>query len=332
MRYAMITAGIGFVGANIARRLLADGLVDKCVLVDFFGGYVSPIKNLIVDYRRHRLDGIEDGVVVERGQTQSMSFIIQMLYKYRPVYIFHLAALPLATIENLTAEEAMEGAVVSTANLLEGCQVLKGQVGYEPGRFVYASSSMVYGDFQYTPADEAHPLAPRNIYGAMKAAGETITLGLARTFNVKAVCIRPSAVYGPTDMNRRVSQIFIENAVQGKKSIIQGADEALDFTYVEDTANGFVLAATKEGAIGEVFNITAGNAFTLLEYMEILKEHFPEASYEVHDRDHARPKRGTLSIEKARRILGYQPAHTLRQGLEKYIAFIKKYGTPGNPE
>ncbi len=326
MRTALITAGLGFIGSHIARRLLADNLVDTCILLDNFSTYVSPVKNSIVDYRRHRLFGIEDRVRVERCQTQYMSSIFHLLHKYRPTYIFHLAALPLATIDNLTSDETMEGTVISTANLLEACNLLKEQIGYRPERFVYASSSMVYGDFRYTPADEGHPLQPRNIYGTMKLAGESVTLGLAKTFKIDAACIRPSAVYGPTDMNRRVSQIFLENAMHGRKMIVDGADEALDFTFVEDTAMGFVLAATKPEAVGEVFNITAGQAFTLIEYIEILKDHFPNVSYEVRERDHSRPKRGTLSVEKAERLLGYHPAYTLRQGIDKYVAFVKKYG------
>ena len=103
--------------------------------------------------------------------------------------------------------------------------------GYEPKRFVYASSSMVYGDFLKSPADEEHPTKPKEIYGTMKLAGEQVTKGLSRYFGIKSSIIRPSAVYGPTDMNRRVSQIFLEQAIKKQKISIQGFEEKLDFSY-----------------------------------------------------------------------------------------------------
>ena len=323
MRHALITGGLGFIGSFIARKLLADGIVDRIVLVDHYGSFISPVHN-ITDQRRSRLAGIEDRCVIERLQVQHFSALASVMSRYKPEYIFHLAALPLATIQNASAEEASEGTVVSTNNLLTICNFLHEQVGYKPERFVYASSSMVYGDFQYAPADESHPLVPRNIYGTMKLAGEVATLGLARTFGIKASVVRPSAVYGPTDMNRRVTQIFIENAIVGKKLVIQGEDEALDFTYVEDVAQGFVLAATREEAVGEIFNVTTGHAYTLLEYAKLLKEYYPSLVYEVVPRDHSRPKRGTLSIAKARELLGFNPSHTLRDGVEKYVAFVRE--------
>jgi nucleoside-diphosphate-sugar epimerase len=323
MRYAVVTGGLGFIGSFIARELIKENHVDKVVLVDDFGGFVSPISHTLVDQRRARLQGIEDRVIVERAQVQHFPVMHHILQRYQPAYIFHLAALPLATIQNSTSDEAMDGSVLSTSHLLESCHLIKEACGYEPERFVYASSSMVYGDFQYAPADEKHPLMPRNIYGTMKLAGEVAALGLARTFGIKAAVVRPSAVYGPTDMNRRVTQIFIENAMAGKKLIIQGEDEALDFTFVEDIAHGFVLAATREEAVGEIFNITTGHAYTLLEYAKLLQNYFPDLTYEIQPRDKSRPKRGTLSIDKARKLLGFEPAHTLKDGVDKYVTFIR---------
>jgi nucleoside-diphosphate-sugar epimerase len=321
MRYALITGGLGFIGSHIARNLLSKDLVDRVVLVDHYGSFVSPVHDGFVDRRRQRLAGIEDHCIIERAQVQHFGVLTRILSRYRPLYIFHLAAMPLASLQNSSAEESVEGTVTSTNNLLTICTLLRDQDGYTPDRFVYASSSMVYGDFRYTPADEMHPLEPRNIYGTMKLAGEVCTLGLARSFGLKAAVVRPSAVYGPTDMNRRVTQVFIDNAVKGETLVVHGRDDALDFTYVEDVADGFVLAATKDEAVGEVFNVTAGRAYTLVEYAEVLKRYFPKLTYEVVERDDARPKRGTLSIDKARQMLGYQPRHTLEEGLCKYIAF-----------
>ena len=142
-------------------------------------------------------------------------------------------------------------------------------------RFVYCSSSMVYGDFESPIAREDHPTRPRNVYGTVKLAGEVVTLGLGRTFDIPVSIIRPSAAYGPTDMNGRVSQIFIQSAMRKRPLHIKGRDVSLDFTYVRDLANGFVLAATQPNAVGQIFNITYGKAHSLVEFAETLKQHFP---------------------------------------------------------
>jgi nucleoside-diphosphate-sugar epimerase len=330
MKTALITGGLGLIGSFIARKLIEDSDIDKVILLDHYGRYVSSIREDFTDYRKLRIKGIEDKIVIERGEAKYFSVLYNILDRYRPLYIYHLAALPLAKLQNLNTEEALEGTVSSTSHFLEAVGMLKQNLGYEPERFVYSSSSMVYGDFKYNPADEDHPTNPKEIYGTMKLAGEVVTRGLSKYFDLKSVIIRPSAVYGPTDMNRRVSQIFIDKAMRKEKITIQGTDEALDFTYVRDIAKGFVLAATCASAIGETFNITAGSARTLMDYVMILKGYFPWLEYEVTERDSFRPKRGTLSIEKARNLLSYKPDYDLEKGIAEYIEFIKLH-KPNSP-
>jgi len=325
MRQALITGGLGFIGSRIAHNLLGSCTVDHVVLVDDFGSSVSPIEEGASDPRRQRLIGIEDRCTVERARVQHFSVLADILPRYQPDYIFHLAGMSLASLQNSSAEEAADGSVLSTNNLLTACDLLAKRSGYRPQRFVYVSSSMVYGDFLYEPADEEHPLKPLNIYGTMKLAGEVCTLGLARAFGIDATVVRLSAVYGPTDMNRRVVQVFIERAVRGDALLVQGADVALDFTYVDDAAAGCTLAATRREAAGEIFNITAGQAHTLIACAELLKAHFPGLTYQVTEPEGLRPKRGALSIEKAKSLLGYHPAYSLQRGLDRYVAHIRGF-------
>jgi UDP-glucose 4-epimerase len=325
MSTAMITGGLGFIGSFIARKLIEDDLVDKVVLLDHYGRYISSTREGFMDFRSFRIKGLEERIIIERGEAKYFSVLYNLLNIYQPKYIYHLAALPLAKLQNLNTQEALEGSVVSTSNFMEALGMIKQATGYEPERFVYASSSMVYGDFQKDPADETHPTNPKEIYGTMKLAGEHITNGLARHFDIKSSIVRPSAVYGPTDMNRRVSQIFLEKAIQRQKITIHGADEPLDFTYIKDIAKGFVLVSTHEAAIGETFNITFGRAHTLLDLATILKEHFPWVEYEIVERDKFRPKRGTLSIEKAKSLLSYNPDYDLKKGIAEQVEFARKY-------
>lgn len=321
--YAFITGGLGFIGSFITRQLIEQNIVDKVVCLDHFGRYVTEVHPSAPDYQKARLDGLMDRVIIERGEAQYFHVLHRLLNKYRPKYIFHLAALPLAKPDNISTEEAMAGTVMATAHFLELIGTMKAQDGYEPERFVYASSSMVYGDFRYEPADEEHPTNPKEIYGTTKLAGEVMTRGLSKLFDLKSAIIRPSAVYGMTDMNRRVTQIFVEKALHGQKLTIMGEDESLDFTNVRDTANGFILAALRPEAIGETFNITYGSAHRLYDYAMEIKKHCPNLEVEIVPRDAFRPKRGTLSIEKARKLLGYEPKVTLGQGVQEYVEFAR---------
>jgi len=327
-RYALITGGLGFIGSHITRMLLDQHHIDKVVCLDHFGRYVDSTNPRFNDYRKLRTRGIEDKIIIERGEAKFYSVLQKVISKYRPLYIFHLSALPLAKLDNLNAEEALEGTVMSTTNILE---ILGGFDDYKPKKFVYASSSMVYGDFLTDVATEDHPTKPKEIYGTMKLAGEIVARGLGSFHKIPYTIIRPSAVYGPTDMNRRATQIFIEKAMNGETISIHGKDEKLDFTYVKDVAKGFIMAAIDDKADGETFNITHGKGHTLIEFVECLKKYFPELHYEIQERDAFRPKRGTLSIEKAKSMLGYQPDYSLQAGVDEYMKYLED-NKPGQSE
>jgi UDP-glucose 4-epimerase len=325
MKTVLITGGLGFIGTHVAQEMITSNLVEKVILLDHYGGFINPLRADFKDYRKYRLEGIEDKVIIERGETKNSIIMTKLIDKYRPEYIIHTAALPLAKIDNLNAAEAREGSVDSTAGILEIINYFKLKDGYCPLKFTYFSSSMVYGDFQSPIATETHPTVPKEIYGTMKLSGEVVTKGLADFYSIPYTIVRPSAVYGPTDMNRRVSQIFIEKAFKNEKIDVHGKDEKLDFTYIKDIAHGAVLATINDDAKGEIFNITHGKAHTLFEYVECLKIHFPELNYEIVPRDSFRPKRGTLSIEKASEILGYFPQYSMKKGVDEYVKFIRKH-------
>ena len=327
MTTVLITGGLGFIGTQIAQEMIRDNIVDKAVLLDHYGGFINPLGSDFKDYRKYRLEGIENKVIIERGETRNSIIMTKLIDKYRPDYIIHTAALPLAKIDNLNAAEAREGSVDSTAEILEIINHFKLKDGYCPLRFTYFSSSMIYGDFQSEVATESHQKRPKEVYGTMKLAGEVVTRGLSDFYGIPYTIVRPSAVYGPTDMNRRVSQIFIEKALNKQKIKVHGKDEKLDFTYIKDIAHGAILATIKKEGIGEDFNITHGRAHTLLDYVECLKYHFPDLDYEILPRDSFRPKRGTLSIEKASKLLGYEPQYSLKEGVNDYVEFINKHWT-----
>jgi UDP-glucose 4-epimerase len=315
-----ITGGAGFLGSYIARSLEEKGI--PVVLFDAFIRYypiVETESELHQLYMRKRFQLLKKDTEMLRGDTRAGAHLRRVILEHRPTHIIHLAALPLANLSNVYTEEAVDSILNSTINLLE---IIRDVDFVE--RFVFTSSSMVYGDFQYFPADEEHPKNPKNIYGGAKYAGEVMTRVFGARYGIQYTIVRPSAVYGPTDINRRVSQIFVENALMGNPLTLRGADSALDFSYVEDVAEGFVKAALEPGGENQVFNLTRGEGRTLREFADILKKMIPSLEVVEEDVDNDIPMRGALDISKARQLIKYDPQHSLEEGLEKYVAFVKE--------
>lgn len=324
MKIALITGGLGFIGSTLANTLISKKIVDKCILLDNFGSFINPLKSNYNDYRQKRLIS-GSKFIIERGDASNSQITLKLIQKYKPQFIYHTAALPLAKIENLNATEASIGSVDATRNLIENLNfIISNNKNYNFKRFLYFSSSMIYGDFKIKKIHENIEANPKEIYGTMKHAGEIITKGLCNYYNIPYTIIRPSAVYGPTDMNQRVSQIFIEKAIKEQKIFIQGKDEKLDFTYIKDLVDGVILASIKKNGINNTFNITNGEGRSLLEFVKILKKYFPRLNYEITPRDNFRPKRGTLSILKANKLLGYKPKYSIEKGIKEYLNFLKE--------
>jgi len=324
MKTTLITGGLGFIGSNICEVLLQKKYTNKCILLDNFGGYMNPIKDNFVDFRKQRFPSLKN-IIIERCDTSNYKALSSIINKYKPNYIYHTAALPLAKVSNLNNEEAKISSVDSTVNIIDTINLIKNSnKNFQFNRFIYFSSSMVYGDFKKSIVNEESEKNPKDAYGIMKLAGEVVTEGLCKLHNIPYTIIRPSAVYGPKDMNRRVSQIFIENAFEKKKIYIQGKDEKLDFTFIKDLANGSIRAARSKKGVNEIFNITCGKGQTLLSYVIYLKKKFPELEYIIKKRDKTKPSRGTLSIMKAKKLLGYKPKYSLKNGIDEYFNFLKK--------
>lgn len=323
MKKILITGGLGFIGSALAKRLIEKNYTNKCILVDNFGGYVNPSLNNYYDYRKKRIDTLpKKKFVIERLDTKNFKALLNVVLKYLPDVIYHTAALPLAKISNVNADEAKEGSVDSTINLIDSINEIRSKKRKLP-RFIYISSSMVYGDFEKNTIHEEDKKNPKEAYGVMKYSGEIITKGMCKLYNLPYAIIRPSAVYGPMDMNRRVTQIFIEAAINNKEIKVEGPNEKLDFTYIDDLVEGVILSSIKQNGINNTFNITNGKGRSLFEFVNILKKYFPNLNFILKNRDKFRPKRGTLSIKKAKKLIGYNPKITLEKGIKNYLNFLR---------
>ena len=330
----LITGGLGLIGSNIVKKIIKGDKKSKCIILDNFTVYIDPLKQVYQDYRKIRFQEIINSkeyrnskskrIYVERGDASESQITTEIIKKYKPEVIFHTAAMPLARLKNAVPIEFRKGSVDTTTNLLECVKNVQDISNYKLKRFLYISSSMVYGDFKKKYVFEDEELKPKEIYGTMKLAGEIVTKGMCKEYDIPYSIIRPSAVYGPTDMNLRVSQYFIEKAFLKETINIHGRQESLDFTYIDDLVNGCWLAATKDKGKNETFNITYGKARTLYDYVQILKKYFKDLKFKVVPRDSKRPKRGTLRTDKAKKLLGYRPMVNLEEGIRLYLKFFNK--------
>jgi nucleoside-diphosphate-sugar epimerase len=183
---------------------------------------------------------------------------------------------------------------------------------------------MVYGDFMTQSPNEDTNCDPKNIYGSLKFGGEKLARAYSNVFDFPVTIVRPSALYGPRCISRRVLQVFIENALRGQDLIIKGdGQESLDFTYIDDLISGLKALTLNEKSYGEIFNITRGKAQKLIDAAQIIRSEFPKVSVNFEARDALNPERGTLDISKAKSILGYSPTHDLKEGLKKYITWYR---------
>jgi nucleoside-diphosphate-sugar epimerase len=325
MAKIMVTGGAGFIGSHTVRRLLDSG--HDVVVMDYFMQYVHPLPLSFLENMQWRFDVLLDGSRIIHGSTTHKDELRRAMSDVSPDFVLHLAALPLANVAMVRTEEAFNTILGGTVNLLE---VIRDMNTVQ--KIVYVSSSMVYGDFTLSPMPEEGPKTPKEIYGGMKLAGEILVRVFCRQHEIPYSIVRPSAVYGPTDHNGRVLQVFAENAFQRKPLLaVNPRATVLDFTYVEDVAQGLDKVLLSPEAVNEDFNITRGEARTLSDAIGVLRGLFSDIEVqEITQPTDFRPARGELDTSKARRLVGYEPKYSLEMGLARYVEFLQAHD-PSRP-
>lgn len=324
-RVALI-GGAGFLGHSLALELaergadvhVVDGLSVNNLL--HYTGLPpgTPNRELYIKIIEQRLAKLHAaGVPIHVEDARDYHALSRTLSEIEPQVVVHLAAVAHAGKSNKDPMSTFGHSLRTLENALDYARD-------KAEHFVFFSSSMVYGNFQVPEVAEDHQLNPIGIYGALKLAGEKIVIAYKQVFDLDYTIIRPSALYGPGCVSRRVSQIFIEAALVGDKLRVDGdGDERLDFSFIDDVVDGVCRVIGNPAARNEAFNITTGASRSLTDLIRIVQEHFPEVDVEYVERDALRPYRGTLSIDKARRMIGYEPRTTLEDGLDRYVAWYR---------
>jgi nucleoside-diphosphate-sugar epimerase len=313
---ALILGGAGFVGANLAAELSSKGhepfIVDLPEAMDALSAPRHPSD----EHRRNLLRLVP----VFRGDVRRIDRLDEIFAETNPDLVYFLSALPLVGLVETQVSQASEIMIQGLINALEASRKAAGL-----RRFIYVSSSMVYGDFELDPVPEPAGKEPVNVYGLLKLAGEGLVRAYLRTTPVEFAIVRPSGVYGPGDPHGRVVQKFCAAALgEGELEVVNAEDTFVDFTWIGDLADGLVRVGTAPEAGGEIFNLTRGKARSLKELVSIIVKAAPDvAIVSRRKHDQLRPRRGALDIAKARALLEYDPATDLEAGVAMYLEHMR---------
>ncbi|CCQ73083.1 NAD(P)-dependent oxidoreductase [Magnetospira sp. QH-2] len=327
-RRIMLVGGAGFIGHNLALHLKARG-ADVCIVDGLeVNNLISLMANTdnvphpdlslaIIDERMRLLRNA--GVTLFVQDAREYHALSRLIHDVKPQTLIHLAAVSHANRSNKTPYHTFDHSLRTLENALDGARE-------HAEHFIYLSSSMVYGDFKTGVVDEETYCEPKGIYGALKFSGEKIVMAYNQVFDLPYTIIRPSALYGERCISRRVSQIFIENALMGEDITINGdGSDALDFTYIQDFVEGVIGAIQTPAARNQIFNLTYGAAQPINQMVSILRDYFPDVGVILKEKDALMPDRGTLSVDKARRLMGYDPKWSLIEGFPRYIEWYKAF-------
>ena len=314
MSKILVTGGLGFIGHNVVQLLEKSG--HRVVILDNQTTY-GVIPQAELDYiMLERLCKIQTRDIALTSIEQALD---ASLFDGVDTVI-HLASFPRQKIVN---SDPTRGSRVMSEGLLN---LLELSVRHQVRKFVYVSSSMVYGnfkDFYFDGVDESHECNPLGQYGIMKLAGEWLVKDYGRRTGLTYTIVRPSAVYGPLDVEDRVVSKFLLTAMRGETIQVNGSNELLDFTHVNDTADGIANAALSDNSDNMTYNITRGISRTLLEAAELAVKIVGQGNIQINARDNSFPIRGQLNITRACSDFGFMPAINIEEGFEEYFDWLE---------
>jgi len=309
----LVTGGCGLIGHNVVNLL--EQLGHDVSIIDNRTTYgLVPQDEL--DYLMHeRLKKVKSKSIY-REDIETAVAVDYLVGKHQPDIVIHMASFPRQKVVNVNPAWGSRVMMEGLINVLESSKK------YNVKKVLYISSSMVYGDFTDDVTEDAI-CNPIGQYGIMKLAGEHLVKDYARRGSFNYTIIRPSAVYGPLDVEDRVVAKFMLGAMRGNVLKVNGANETLDFTYVDDAAAGIVAAALSENTTNKTYNITKSHSVSLSQAANMIVDIVGTGTIEIRDKDADFPSRGALNIDAARQDFGFAPKVDVREGFENYYTWIK---------
>jgi UDP-glucose 4-epimerase len=309
----LVTGGLGLIGHNVVKRLQDAGHLVSIMDIKTNYGIIphDEIDYLITERKKKIAD---DSYIYDRdiSDAKAVDYVFNV---EQPEIVIHMASFPRQKVVN-------NNPALGSRTMSEGLlNLLEASAKYEVRKFIYISSSMVYGDFN-DDVTEDYNCKPQGQYGIMKLAGEWLVKDYARKDNMVYTIIRPSAVYGPLDVEDRVVAKFMLTAMRGGTLNVNGASETLDFTYVDDAADGIVAATLSDNTENKTYNITKSHSYSLLDAANLAVSIAGSGTVNVRDKDPDFPSRGALNIDAARKDFGFDPKVDVEEGFRNYYEWL----------
>jgi dTDP-glucose 4,6-dehydratase len=311
----VVTGAGGFIGSHLVERLAQEGARVRAMLRYTSRGQRGALDLLPAD--------VLDSVDITLGDVRDFDAVREICRGVAAV--FHLAALVGIPYSYEHPQEVIDTNIVGTSNVL-----LAAREHGSLDRIVLTSTSEVYGSALRIPMDEDHPLQAQSPYSATKIAGDALGVSFHRSFGLPVTIVRPFNAYGPRQSARAVIPTILSQAIAGMTLKLGALDTTRDFTYVADTARGFVAVAESDAALGEVVNIGSGEEVSIREIVRKAGEIVGRELTVEGDDQRMRPAKSEVSrlhsdSSKADRLAGWRAEISLDDGMRRTADWIREH-------
>ena len=302
----LVTGGAGFIGSHLVDRLVEEGC-GVVVLDNLSSGSLKNIRDHVDSGKVRFIEGDVRGSEVVEEAVKGVE------------HVCHLAAV--VSVPYSMREPLLTHSVNATGTL----NLLVSSLKHEVEKFVYVSTCAVYGEPEYLPVDEVHPVNPISPYAASKLAAEHYCKAFQKDYGLKTVILRPFNVYGPRQNDGVVAQ-FLQQVKKGGLPIIYGnGRQTRDFVYVRDAVDAIVLALKHDVAVGKIFNIGTGEATTINELAQLLLRILGLELKPIREEQRMGDVRESCAdIRRAEKELGYKPRFSLEKALKDFVDYEAK--------
>ena len=306
----LVTGADGFIGSHVVETLVKNGHeVRAFVLYNSFNSW---------GWLDESEQSIRDSIDVFAGDIRDPHGVDKAVEKQDVV--LNLAALIAIPYSYHSPDTYIDTNIKGTLNILQAAR------RHNVKRVVQTSTSEVYGTAQYIPIDEVHPLHPQSPYAATKVGADQLALSFHASFDVPVGILRPFNTYGPRQSARAVIPTIISQLANKSKVKLGSLSPTRDFSFVQDTANGFLAAAQSDAIVGQTINLGSGFEISIKETAETIAKLMNTKLELVDDEQRVRPENSEVerlhaSIEKAKALLGWQPE---LKGLAGFETGLKK--------
>ena len=310
----LILGGHGFIGSHTSNILKSMG--HTIGVVDCYHRYYTFPKAEYDKISELRIQH-SNADLVYNGHIEDVPFMENVFKQFKPEVVIHVATYPNAYMVKRNVIDATGNMITATATILDLC------VEHKVGKIVFASSSMVYGDFKVDAPDENEETNPLTLYGSYKLMGEKMCKIWLREKDLNYTILRPSALYGTRDMITRVISKMTESAIKSGVIKVYGATNKLDISWVEDVASAFAISATDDNTTNKTFNCTRGKGRMIIEAAEMVRSKFGGKILE-YPADDFYPNRDTLNSDKLKYATEWSPKVDIEKGVPEYLNWFEK--------